>query len=313
MKCASSPKGRAVAALAAFALCLFAAGIPASATTAPAAAEPTPRQIAQQFDHVLRKSHVTLTIKFKLSSCRYQQSETAIQCAEKPRVSVLENVVKFYGDDIRSAAIVLEPARDKGIGTLNYEYFDTSKDNATWIYLSALGKVKRIIASRDSGDSGSFFGSEFLIEDLDYRKLDDYSYKILKQEDLRVLEANGYANRPAWVLEWTPTADRARKSQYGRIITWVDKDRHVLLKEQYFDHNGQMFKERTIKNLEQFDHHWMPRQVMMNNLRTNRVSTLDRESIAFDRDVPDEFMTQRTLTDQAFRERYLAQFRSAWK
>ena len=57
----------------------------------------------------------------------------------------------------------------------------------------------------------------------------------------------------------------------------------------------------------------MPRLVTMNNVQADRVSMLDRESIAFDWDIPDEFLTQRTLTDQAFRERYLTQFRSAWK
>ncbi|TXI48902.1 MAG: outer membrane lipoprotein-sorting protein [Lysobacter sp.] len=294
------------------ALIALSASIVPSAGTVVAANE-TPRQVAEKFDYVLRKSHVTVVTKFKLSTCRYAKTGASVQCEEKPRVTLLENVLKFYGDDIRSAAIVLEPARDKGIGTLSYEYYDTSKDNATWIYLSALGKVKRIISSRDSEDSGSFFGSEFLIEDLDYRKMNDYTYKILREETFQVLEKNGPASRPVWVLEWTPTASRARKSKYGKIVTWVDRERHILLKEQYFNHNSQLFKERTIRNLELIDKHWMPRQVIMKNLLANRVSTLDRQSIAFDWQIPDEFLTQRTLTDQAFRERYLAEFRKAWK
>lgn len=310
MNCLSRINRAVAAALAAAAISLAVASVSASTTASP---ETTPRSIAEKFDYVLRKSHTAVVTKFRLSTCPYRVQENAIQCAEKPRATVLENVLKFYGDDIRSAAIVLEPARDKGIGTLSYEYYDTHKDNATWIYLSALGKVKRIIATRDSNDSGSFFGSEFLIEDLDYRKLDDYGYKIQREEEFRVLESGGYVNRPAWVLEWTPTAERAAKSKYGSIVTWIDRERHILLKEQYFDHNAQLLKERTIKNLELIDKHWMPRQVTMNNVQADRVSTLDRESIAFDWDIPDEFLTQRTLTDQAFRERYLSQFRSAWK
>lgn len=273
----------------------------------------TPRQVAEKFDHVLRKSHKTVVTKFRLSTCRYAAAGEGVRCAEKPRVSVLENVLKFYGDDIRSAAIVLEPARDKGIGTLNYEYYDVRKDNAAWIYLSALGKVKRIISNSESDDSGSFFGSEFYIEDLDYRKLNDYSYKLLREENVRVHEKAGPTNRPAWVLEWTPTAERARKSKYGRVVTWIDRERHILLREQYFNHDGQLFKERTIRSLELIDKHWMPRQIMMNNLQTKRVSTIDRELIVFDRDVQDEFLTQRVLTDQAFRERHLGELRKAWK
>ncbi len=275
--------------------------------------EQTARQVAERFDRVLRKSHTSLATKFTLSTCRYRMENEAVRCAEKPRVSVLENILRFYGDDIRSSAIILEPAREKGIGTLTYEYFDPKKDNATWIYLSALGKVKRIIANRDSTDSGSFFGSEFLIEDLDYPKLDDYKYTILRQEDARVTVDGKVLVRPAYVLERVPNSERARKTKYDRVVTWVDRERYILLKEQYYDRNGKLFKERTVKNLQSIQNHWWPKQVAMTNFTARRVSVIERESIVFDLNVPDEFLTQRTLTDQAFRERYLSQFRSAWK
>lgn len=269
----------------------------------------TPRELAESFDHVLRKSHSTMIVKFKLSTCAYKLVGSSLRCSEKPRVSVLENVLKYFGDDLRSTAIVFEPARDRGIGTLSFEYYDTDKDNSTWIYLSALGKVKRIISTQDSQDSGSFFGSEFYIEDLDYRKLNDYSYKILGEEDMKVLETDGYVIRPAWMLEWTPTADRARKSKYGKVVTWIDKERHILLKEDSYNHNHKLFKRRTVKNLQLINNVWMPNQITMNNLLARRVSVMDRESMAINMDVPDEFLTKRTLTDHVFRERYLTEFR----
>lgn len=273
------------------------------------AAAQTPRELAEKFDHVLRKSHSTMIVKFKLSTCSYKLVKSSLRCSEKPRVSVLENVLKYFGDDLRSTAIVFEPARDRGIGTLTFEYYDTEKDNSTWIYLSAMGKVKRIISTQDSQDSGSFFGSEFYIEDLDYRKLNDYTYKIIGDEDVNVLEAGDYVMRPAWLLEWTPTLDRARKSKYGKVITWVDKERYILLKEDSYDHNQKLFKRRTLKNLQLVNNVWMPKQITMNNLLASRVSVMDRESMAINMDVPDEFLTKRTLTDHVFRERYLTEFR----
>lgn len=279
----------------------------------PLAAAVEPREVAEQFDRVLRKSHETAITKYELSTCPYKLEQSSMRCAEKPRVSVLENVLKYYGDDIRSTAIILEPARDRGIGTLSYEYYDTRMDNATWIYLSAMGKVKRIISTQDSDDSGSFFGSEFYIEDMDYKKLDEYNFKILGEEEFEVLEVGGYVKRPAWILEWTPTPERVRKTKYAKIVTRIDKERHILLKEEYYNQNQQLFKERTVKNVELIDKHWMPRQITMNNLAARRVSLMDRQSIAFNGPVPDEFLTQRTLTDHAFRERYLNQFRTAWK
>jgi uncharacterized protein YnzC (UPF0291/DUF896 family) len=148
---------------------------------------------------------------------------------------------------------------------------------------------------------------------MDYKKLNDYTYRLLGEVDFEVLEVGGYVKRPAWILEWTPTSERARKTKYSRIVTHIDKERHILLKEEYYNHNQQPFKVRTVKNIELIDQHWMPRQITMNNLLTRRVSLMDRQSIAFNGEVPDEFLTQRTLTDHAFRERYLNQFRTAWK
>lgn len=270
------------------------------------------REVAEKFDYVLRKSHSSMIVKFKLSSCKYRIKKAKVRCTEKPRVSVFENILKYFGDDIRSAAITLEPARDRGIGSLTYEYYDVNKDNASWIYLSALGKVKRIISSQDSDDSGSFFGSEFAIEDLDWRKLNDYSYKVLGEEVLSVPGKKGIEERPVYILEWLPTDKRKKKSRYGRTVSWIDAERFILLKEDYYDHNLQLIKKRTLKNVELIDNNWMARDITMNNIATKRVTTMKRLSIAFNVEIDDEFLTQRTLTDFAFRERYLRDFRTYW-
>lgn len=280
--------------------------------TAGVASAMSPREIADRFDYVLRKSHSTLMTKFTLSTCRFRVEEGTARCAERPRVSVIENLLKFYGDDIRSTAMILEPARERGIAMLNYEYYDPSQDNSAWIYLPALGKVKRIIATQDSDDSGAFFGSEFYIEDLDYRRPDEYVFELLEEVDISTHEITGPTMRPAWVLQWTPTPERARKSKYGRVVTWIDRERHILLKEDLFNHNGQRVKERTVSGLEFVENHWWPKRVVMTNLLTRRVSTIDRLNNVFDREIPDEVLTQRVLTDQPFRERHMNEVRKAW-
>jgi len=289
-------------------ICVSAAAVIASV----AQAAPSAREVADKFDHVLRKSHSSMIVKFKLSSCKYRIKKGKMRCTEKPRVSVFENILKYFGDDIRSTAITLEPARDRGIGSLTYEYYDVNKDNASWIYLSALGKVKRIISSQDSDDSGSFFGSEFAIEDLDWRKLNDYDYKLAGEEVLSVPGKNGIEKRPVYILEWLPTDKRKKKSRYGKTVSWIDAERFILLKEDYYDHNLKLIKKRTLKNVQLIDDNWMARDITMNNIATKRVTTMKRLSIAFNVEIANEFLTQRTLTDFAFRERYLSKFRTHW-
>ena len=42
--------------------------------------------------------------------------------------------------------------------------------------------------------------------------------------------------------------------------------------------------------------------IEVNNLETRRISTITLESVALNVEVPDEFLTPRSLTDRAFRE-----------
>lgn len=294
--------------------------VPAGATLAAEALPEDPpanslskaRQVALRFDHILRESHDTLMTRFTLSTCNYVIEDSTARCAEDPRQSVIENFLKFYGKDIRSVALVREPPRERGIGMLNYEYYSPNQDNATWMYLPALGKIRRVV-SGDDGDEGAFFGSEFLVEDLDYRKPAEYSFKILDKTTVRADHVDGPTERPAYVLEWTPSSSRASKSSYGRIVTWIDAERYIRLRSELYNHQGERFKIRISRGIEKLDGHWWPRREVMRNLKNQRVSIIDRQATIFDHPIPDEFLTQRVLTDNAFRQRYLDQFRRAWR
>jgi hypothetical protein len=272
----------------------------------------TPREVAEKYDEELR--HPTMTVKFKLLTCRYKVEQSQMRCAEKPRERIVENVVKSYGRDLRTVGILSEPVSDRGIGMLGWQYWEKNKVNDYWMYLPALNKVKRVISSKESKDSGSYFGSEFYIEDLEEPRLDEYTYKLLGEENVRVLETGkGYVENPAYVLEWTPTAQKKETSNYGRTVMWIDKERFVLLKAEYFDQDKVLQKKRFIKNLEMVDGRWTPKQVTMDNLAEGRVTVMDRQALAIGLEVADEYFSQRTLTDEVFRERYLTKFRSSWK
>jgi hypothetical protein len=272
----------------------------------------TPLQVAERYDDEFR--HPTLTVKFKLSTCKYTIEQAQMRCSEKPRARVVENVLKSYGKDIRTVAILSEPISDRGIGMLGWQYWDKNKVNDYWIYLPALNKVKRVVSTKDSKDSGSYFGSEFYIEDLEGPRLDDYTYKILGEENITILEVGkGYVETPAYVLEWMPTAQKNDATNYGKLVMWIDKKRFILLKGEYYDHDQVLQKRRTIKNLELVDGRWTPRQVTMDNLPDRRVTLMDRQGLAIGMTVDEEYFTQRTLTDEVFRERYLSRFRTLWK
>ena len=259
-------------------------------------------EIMGKVDDVLRNSYSTTAQSIKLITGKYVVKDQTMKFSEKPRVKVIQSVEKKgYGDnkrDSRSIALILEPINDKGIGTLTYDYDDADKDADLWIYLPALGKIKRLQTSKENNDeSGSFFGSEFSIEDLEIKKVHEFTYKILREET--------YNQRPVWVIESIPTEKKAKKSRYAKVVSWIDKERHLVLRDDLYNSQGNICKQLTRGNIELVDNVWLAKKVTMNNLLTSRVTLMELISVAFNMPIPDEFLTQRTLTDFSFKEKNL--------
>lgn len=266
----------------------------------------TAREIMERVEESQRATSDSAFNRMRLSTCRFGISDSRITCAERPRVKALESVGKNYGpegEDSKSVTIVQEPAGERGIGMLTYSYDDPELDNETWLYLSALGRVKRIASgnSEDDSEPASVFGSEFTTEDTDTGKLEEY--------EINLLEETTEAGREVWKIELIPNAERARKSRYSRTVNYIDKERFVPLKVEMYDQYGNEIKRLMASRVELINDAWMARSLTMMNLVSNRLSNMAILEIHTDVEVEDEFLTTRTLTDVAFREAELQRLR----
>lgn len=268
------------------------------------------REILEKMADYQRSITDSAFVKSRLSSCQYGIKANKITCVEDPRVKLLEAVGINYGKgnkDTKDVTIVVSPAAEKGVGMLNYTYDEPGKDNETWLYLSALGKVKRIASgnSEDDSEPASLFGSEFTTEDTDTGKLDDYTINVLGEAT--------EAGRPVWKIETLPNAERARKTRYARTVLYVDKERFVSLRAEMYDKQPKEIKRLLTSKVDEIKGVWTARSQTMMNLVTNRLSNMVRTEINTDVSIPEDFLTQRTLTDVAFRETTLEKLRSQLK
>ena len=269
------------------------------------------RDIMEKVDEESRKSTESAFTRMKLTTCKYGKRDGKVKCAEKARVKLVESAQINTGEnnkDSKSIAIILEPASEKGIGMLSYSYDDSDRDKETWLYLSALGKVKRI-SVRNSDDeeteSASIFGTEMTTEDQETGKLDDYTYELLDQGTFR--------GREVVVIESTPKPHRLSKSSYGKTQSWIDTERFISLKVQMFDKYNNPIKKLEVGKVEKINNVWMGRSLTFFNTVSNRLTNMKLEAINFDMDINEDFLTQRALTDQAFREKYLKDLRKQAK
>jgi hypothetical protein len=270
-------------------------------------AELSARELVQKMDDNQLQTTKSSFNLMQLTSCKYGTKNGKLKCVEKPRIKVLESAQINTGPnnkDSKSIAIIVEPASERGIGMLSYSYDDSDKDNETWLYLSALGKVKRIAAGSDDEETEptSMFGSEISTEDQETGKLDDYTYSILQRGQ--------YKGRPVAVIESVPTAQRLKSTRYGKVRTWVDTERFISLKIQMFDKRDNAIKQVSVSKIEKINGIWLARSMTFKNLVSQRLTNMKIKAITFGLDIDAAFLTQRALTDQAFRQRHLQALRA---
>lgn len=246
--------------------------------------------------------------RVSLSTCPVRKTGNKYICTANPRTKIMDVVRKDYGPaekDKKTVTIILEPAGERGIGFLQYDHAQKGKETDQWLYLSALGKVKRIVSgSENEPKTGSFFGSELSYEDMEEKHLDDYTYKVLGHET--------FARRECTVVESIPTRERAPKSNYSRVLDWVDEERDIVLKTLLFNRQGKKIKRIYFGRIREVKGILVPMAIVVYNLETGRRTRFIYDKIALNVPVADEFLTQRTLTDGSFREsnlkRYQAEF-----
>ena len=265
------------------------------------------RAIMERMDANSRAQNDASFSIMQIATCKFGISGGKVKCAVKPTIKKIESAsinTGAGGKDSKAIAIILEPASERGIGMLIYTYDNPRKDNETWLYLSALGKVKRLVASNSDADSEpvSLFGSEFTSEDQETGKLDDYTYKLL--------DTVTYQGRKAFVIEQIPTKARARKTRYAKTLVWVDAQRYVMLKAEMYDKRGKEIRRIITGKVEKIKGVWLARSITIMNLVTNRLSNMSLGAIHFGVSIDPELLTKRALTDKAFRERQLNALRA---
>ncbi len=262
------------------------------------------RQIIR--DVLDRDNGTTEVSRVTLSTCAVLKKDKKIICKSSPRVKVMDMIRKDYGPngkDHKTVTILLKPAGEKGIGFLQYDYEQKEKETDQWLYLSALGKVKRIVSGNENEPkTGSFFGSELSYEDMEKRHIDDYTYTILGKET--------YAKRVCTVIESVPVQSRARKSNYSKSLAWVDQSRNIILKTLLYNRQGKKAKRIYYRDIKPVDNILVPHTIVIFNLATHRRTYFTYDKIALNVDVKDEFLTQRTLTDGAFQGMNLKKYQT---
>lgn len=188
--------------------------------------------------------------------------------------------LEITGDGDKSMSIFDEPADVKGTAFLTFSHAKEPDDQ--WLYLPALKRVKRI---NSKNKSGPFMGSEFAYEDLASQEVDKYSYKYIRDEKLNGVDC--------FVIERYPAYEH---SGYTKQIAWINKDRYVAEKVEFYDRKNDLLKTLVNSGYKQYlDQYWRPDEMLMENHQTGKSTLLKWENYQFKTGLDDNDFSRNSL------------------
>jgi len=177
-----------------------------------------------------------------------------------------------------SLIYITEPARDKGSVTLK-------RKNEVWNWLPSAQKVIKIPPSMMLQ---SWMGSDFTNDDLVRQSsiVKDYNHKLIGEEKLDDYDC--------YKIEMIPKPDAG--VVWGKIITWIVKEKYLQLKVDYYDEDGTLVKSFNGSQEEKMGGrnifvHWE----MVPFDKPGDKTIMDYQEIKFNTDIDESFFSEQNM------------------
>ncbi len=189
----------------------------------------------------------------------------------------LSREMQMWSDGDNQIIKFLAPADIKGSGFLSITKDDGSSE--TMIYLPALGRTRRI--SSDKKD-GSFFGSDFSYEDIDFagNDINDASYEILDFSD------------GVYTIQAIPNDDS--DSSYDKRVIYINEENLSPQKIEFYI-DDELVKIMTIVETKEVSGYTVLSALKMETIDSGSFTTIEQSDIELDKEIPAEVFSERFL------------------
>lgn len=188
--------------------------------------------------------------------------------------------LEVVGEGDKSLTIFNTPRDIKGTAFLSFTHALVADEQ--WLYLPALKRVKRISSSNKSGP---FLGSEYAFEDLTSFEVAKFDFKYLRDELFDGVNC--------FVVELVP---KYEYSGYTREVIWVDQQRYIVMKVDYYDRKNTLLKTQLFKDYKQYlDQYWRAGEQLMTNYQNGKSTALLWGDYQFKQGLTDRDFDKNTL------------------
>lgn len=177
------------------------------------------------------------------------------------------------------------PSDIDGVGLLTKDHPGDNSDQ--WLYLPALGRVRRISSSRKGG---RFVGSDMFFEDLRDREVDMDHHRLQGEGKLGKLVCK--------ILVSTPTDPD--NSVYTKRVSWVHPATLIPLRvDLYQAHSKNPTKRLSVKRIKRIQGYWTVLDSTMQDLETGHVTRIAQKTVRYNQEIPARLFTSEGLADDA--------------
>jgi hypothetical protein len=155
---------------------------------------------------------------------------------------------------------LMAPTDLKGVGLLSVVEKDGSAKQ--WFFYPSEKTSRRI---SDTNKKDRFVDSEFNFADLDFSIYNNYYNSIIETKKEGSLTIAQIESLPKNTSDAT----------YSKIKTWVDTTHNQILKAEYYDDDSSLVKVLTFTLYRKFENIWLAQNITLNNIKKNRITTLE--------------------------------------
>ncbi|HET9372656.1 MAG TPA: outer membrane lipoprotein-sorting protein [Vicinamibacterales bacterium] len=173
----------------------------------------------------------------------------------------------------------------KNTGFLIWEH--PKEDDERFLYLPALGRVRRIAGSETQE---SFVGSDFTYEDIGGRQLEDYTYRLIDAP--AEWTAPDGSKHPVFALE---SKSRAADARFPRVVSLIRRDNVVVVFAEIRNRRDEIQKEYVARKVEKVDGYWTVTEMVMRDLGQRTRTELVVERAEYDVGLSPDAFSRRAL------------------
>ena len=205
---------------------------------------------------------------------------------------------KSDGIAYKDLTVFTGPTQVKGLCSLVWTYLNAKKEQEVWLWLPSLKRIRKV---SQSASDDSFLGGDFTVEDITTRRLDDETYKLIKEENFAgytsdFMKKTYYKDTPCFVIEATP---KRANWYYAKRLVWIDKNYGVNIYEEKYDTNDKKFMTLLRGHeIYEVDGKEYPLQMFLEgrDLRSGHTTVIINETANLDQGIAEDEFTETALS-----------------